>query len=132
MSSKDLFNPSEYSGKEEEVVGVHTGLHSSGIELEEGINTSMSRNYCSNCKKKIHCFVKIDKETKEAIIHNTCRIKECECKCRTHYACRNCGYLHPYGEKCNRPESETPLNPQHEEEFEKLMDSWREGENNNG
>ena len=85
---------------EETVVGVHH----SGVELQEGLNTNNSRYYCSNCKKKIHCFVKIDKETKEAIVHNTCKSPECECRCKTHYACKDCGYLHPYGQKCNRPE----------------------------
>lgn len=83
---------------EETIVGVHH----SGIELQEGSNTSISRYYCSNCKKKIHCYVKVDKNTKEAVVHNTCKSPDCECKCKTHYACKECGSLHPYGIDCNR------------------------------
>lgn len=83
---------------EETVVGVHQ----SGIKLVEGMNASFARNYCSNCKKKIHCYVKIDKDTNEAVFHNVCKTADCECKCRTHYACKKCGYLHPYGDLCDK------------------------------
>lgn len=106
---------------EETIVGVH----SSGIELEEGLNLSLSRNYCSNCKKKIHCYVKIDKKTNEAIAHNTCKSQDCECKCRTHYACKQCGYLHPYGQRCNRKETKKIPDKKSEQEFEKLMEDWK-------
>lgn len=102
------------------------GIHSSGVQLEEGLNTSNSRNYCSNCKKKIHCFVKVDRETKEAIIHKTCKSSDCACKCRTHFACKQCGYLHPYGQKCNRTEILKKIDPKSDEEFNKIMDEWRE------
>ena len=101
------------------------GVHHSGIQLEEGVNTSGGRYYCTNCRKKIHCYVKVDKETKEARVHNTCKDKICECKCKTHYACRQCGYLHPYGEKCNKVEVEKIPDPEAEKEFQELMDKWK-------
>lgn len=107
----------------EEVV---VGVHASGIELVEGLNTSNSRNYCSNCKRKIHCYVKVDRETKEAIIHKTCKSDDCECKCRTHFACKQCGYLHPYGTKCDRLEIERKSNPKSEAVFDELMEKWKE------
>jgi len=114
--------------EDEEIVGVHTGLHASGIYLEEGINTSIRRNYCANCKRNIHCYVKVDKETHEAVVHNTCKDKICECKCKTHYACKNCGYLHPYGTQCNKIESEYIPNPKNEEQFMELMEGWRKSQ----
>lgn len=122
-----LFNPSDFSGNGvgEETIGVHTGLHASGIELEEGLNTSINSNYCANCRRNIHCFVKIDKDTREAIIHKTCRNTECECKCKTHFVCRECGYLHPYGQKCDRKEIEKPRNAKNDKKFEKFMEDWR-------
>lgn len=104
---------------------VVVGVHASGIILEEGINTSLSRNYCTNCKRKTHCYVKVDRKTKEAIVHNTCTKKECECKCKTHYACKQCGHLHPYGHKCNRPEIEKKSNPKDDALFEELLAGWR-------
>jgi len=104
---------------------VVVGVHSSGIMLEEGLNTSLSRNYCSNCKKKIHCYVKVDKKTKEAIVHNTCKSTDCECKCKTHYACKQCGSLHPYGQKCNRIEVKSKSNTKSDTAFEKLLSDWR-------
>ena len=106
----------------EEVV---VGIHESGIELHEGLNVSLSRNYCSNCKKKIHSFVRVNKETKEAEIHVTCKSEDCECKCRTHYACKLCGYLHPYDQKCDRIDPMPPINPKNEEEFRKILDEWK-------
>jgi len=108
--------------EEETVIGVH----SSGIFLEEGSNTSGGRYYCSNCKKKIHCYVKVDRETNEAKIHNTCKDKICECKCKTHYACKICGYLHPYGQKCNKPENIMPRDSQSAKELDELLASWSE------
>ncbi|GEM_PF-3092530 len=107
---------------EEEIVGVHA----SGIELQEGMNISLARNYCANCKRKIHCYVKVDRETREATIHNTCKNQECECKCKTHYACKQCGYLHPYGQKCNRIEPERITNPEEDAAFERIMKEWQE------
>lgn len=119
---------SEEFDEKEEIIGVHTGLHASGIELQEGLNTSISRNYCSNCKINIHCFVKIDKETKEAIVHKTCRNVDCECKCKTHYSCRDCGYLHPYGQKCNRDEIETKIDPKSDAIFDKIISDYRKSQ----
>jgi len=107
-------------GGEETIVGIHT----SGVELEEGLNTSISRNYCSNCRKKIHCYVKVDKNTKQAEIHITCKSSDCECKCRTHFACKKCGYLHPYGIKCNYVEREPHYSSESDAVFEKLMKDW--------
>jgi hypothetical protein len=106
---------------EETIVGVH----SSGISLEEGLNTSLSRNYCANCRKKIHCYVKVNKKTKEAIVHNTCKSKDCKCKCKTHYACKQCGFVHPYGQKCNRMESMKILDPKNDKEFTKILEDWK-------
>lgn len=111
----------------EEVV---VGVHSSGIELQEGLNTSLNRNYCANCKRKTHCFVKVDKKTKEAIVHNTCKSADCECKCRTHYACKLCGYLHPYGQKCDRNDELTP-DPKYDEHVIGILNSWREYQKGN-
>lgn len=107
------------------------GIHHSGIQLEEGTNTSGGRYYCVNCKKKIHCYVKVDRETNEAVVHNTCKDKICECKCKTHYACRQCGYLHPYGEKCNNIEDEKILNSESERTFQELMDKWNKQQEEN-
>ena len=118
MSKKDF---PDYNGSEETVVGIHQ----SGIELQEGLNTSTRRNLCSNCNKNTHCYVKIDKETHEAIVHNTCKSPDCECRCKTHYSCRICGYLHPYGMKCNREEIERIPDPKADAEFDKFMLDWR-------
>lgn len=123
--TKNLFDPKDFDGKDEEIVGVHTGLHASGIELQEGRNTSTNRNYCANCKRNIHCFVKIDRETREAIIHKTCRNDDCECKCKTHYACRICDRLHPYGTKCNKPENQIQLDPKNEELIAHINEEFR-------
>jgi len=123
--TKDLPNLKKFdfpSLSNEEII---IGVHSSGIQLEEGINTSGGRYYCSNCKKKIHCYVKVDRKTHEAKVHITCKDKICECKCRTHYACKHSAHLHPYGEKCNRIEKELETNPKNEKVFEKLMNKWR-------
>lgn len=105
------------------------GIHSSGIQLEEGANTSISRYYCTNCKRKIHCYVKVDRDTNEAIVHNTCKDKICECKCKTHYSCKLCGYLHPYGEECDRPDSNLLRDPKTEKELDELLKSWNESKN---
>jgi len=122
--TKDFADPKiEFPSLDGEEIVI--GVHASGIELEEGLNTSNSRNYCSNCKKKIHCYVKVDRKTNEAIIHKTCKSPDCECKCKTHFACRQCGYLHPYGQKCNRIESQQS-NSKTDTKFEKLMEKWRE------
>lgn len=119
--SKELYDPSQFDGKEETVIGIHE----SGIELQEGLNTSLSRNYCANCKRKIHCYVKVDKKTKEATVHITCKSSDCECKCKTHYACKQCGHLHAYGEKCNNTELEYIAKPKDDEAFQKILEDWR-------
>lgn len=124
--TKDFPDPTKISVPMLDGEEVIVGVHSSGIVLEEGLNTSLSRNYCSNCKRKTHCYVQVNRQTKEAIVHNTCTIKNCECKCKTHYACKRCGYLHPYGQKCNRIETERKINPKADAAFQKIMDSWRE------
>lgn len=104
---------------------VVVGVHHSGLELEEGLNTNNSRYYCTNCRKKIHCYVTVDRDTNEAIFHNNCKDKECECRCKTHFACKQCGYLHPYGEKCDRVQDEKPkYSKESEKEFEKIMSGW--------
>jgi len=126
---KDFSDPTKIEfplldGEEEEVVGVHA----SGIKLVEGLNTSNSRNYCSNCKRKIHCYVKVDRRTKEAVIHKTCKNDDCECKCKTHYACKLCGHLHPYGQKCNKPEIIHQINPKSDIIFNKIIKDYRKSQ----
>ena len=111
---------SEYQS-EETVIGVHE----SGIELQEGLNTSVSRNYCANCKRNTHCFVKVDKDTREAIIENNCTNESCRCNCRTKYACKSCGNLHPYGQTCNKIEFEHTNNPKADKEISDLNVQWR-------
>ncbi len=117
--SKDFPDIPSFNGEETVI-----GYHSSGIQLEEGLNTSLSRNYCANCKRKIHCYVKVDRETGEATVHNTCKSSSCECKCKSHYACKQCGYLHAYGTKCNRVEFEHIPNSEAEKRFQELMEKW--------
>jgi hypothetical protein len=108
----------------EEVV---IGTHSSGVKLVEGDNTNNKRYYCGNCNRKIHCYVKVDSKTKEATIHKTCKNDDCECKCRTHYACKGCGYLHPYGELCNRKEKPAvAYNPDTDKLIEQLNKAYNE------
>lgn len=119
--SDEIFSPDNYNNAEETVIGIHH----SGVELEEGLNISLSRNYCANCKRKIHCYVKVDRITKEAIIHNTCKNSDCACKCKTHFACRVCGYLHPYGHKCTFVEPVRKIDAKAEAAFQKIMDDWR-------
>lgn len=112
------------SFKGEEVIGVHKG---DTQILIEGINESHTRYYCSNCKRKIHCYIKLHPETNEPSIHYSCKTEDCQCKCRTHYSCKNCGHIHPHGQKCLSNETNPPINQEQEETFQKLMDSWREG-----
>lgn len=122
MSDK---KPEEEDIDEETVVGIH----SSGIPLEEGMNMSLQRNYCTNCKRKTHCYVKVDRETKEAIVHNTCTNSSCECKCKTHYACRECGHLHPYGQKCNYITKDPPRNLENDKTWDLLLERFKEMKN---
>ena len=105
---------------------VVVGVHASGVELVEGSNQSLTRNYCSNCKKKVHCYVKVDRETNEAIIHKTCKNDDCECKCRTHYACKLCGHLHPHGMKCNHVDEEKVV---HSPETDRLIEELNKSYN---
>ncbi len=99
------------------------GKHESGIMLEEGMRLGI-RNYCARCKRNVHCHVVVD--NKEARVKFTCTNDGCECKCRTHFACKKCGYLHPYGEKCTRTEKEMEKDPKADEAFDKMMEDWRE------
>lgn len=100
---------------------VVVGVHESGILLEEGLNTGL-RNYCSKCRKNVHCHVKVD-DGKAAIIM-TCSNDDCECKCRTHFACKRCGKLHPYGKECDYKEEVRKINKKDEAKFKKLMKKW--------
>jgi hypothetical protein len=113
---------------DEEPEEIVVGRHVSGIILEEGLNTNTGRAYCSNCRRNIHCRVQIDKDTNEATIKMTCKNKECECKCKTHFACKRCGYLHPYGTTCSRVDAERQFDPKAEKAFQKLMDKWKKHE----
>ena len=108
---------------EEEPDEIVVGRHESGILLEEGAITGI-RNYCSKCKRNIHCHVVVDKETNEAEVIMTCR-PDCECKCQTHYTCKKCGHLHAYGTECNHNEIEKIPNPKWEKAFEDLMEKWQ-------
>jgi len=106
---------------DEEVVG----RHESGIMLEEGMITG-GRSYCANCKRNVHCHVVVEKGKAEVIF--TCRNDDCECRCRTHFACKRCGYLHPYGVKCDRVEEERKYNVKADNDFREFMDTWRESQ----
>lgn len=99
------------------------GVHESGIMLEEGMNTG-GRSYCANCKRNVHCHVVVEKGKADVIF--TCRNDDCECKCRTHFACKRCGHLHPYGVKCDKVEEEPKRNSAADEEFDKLMEDWKD------
>lgn len=103
------------------------GRHESGIMLEEGMNTG-GRSYCSNCRRNIHCHVKVDKKTSEAEIIKTCRNDDCECKCRTHFACKRCGHLHPYGTECTHKDEEKKRDQKADDDFEELMEKWRKSQ----
>ncbi len=105
--------------QDEEIV---VGVHESGILLEEGVRTG-GRNYCANCKRNVHCHVVVDDG--KATIKMTCKNTDCECKCKTCFACKRCGYLHPYGTVCNRSDTQTVRDPKAEKEFQKLMKKWR-------
>ncbi|MCY4489863.1 MAG: hypothetical protein OXC46_00170 [Thaumarchaeota archaeon] len=91
----------------EEIVG-KAGIYDN---LEGGSDPFGSRFRCPNCRggsgtKKfpLHCKV-VNGEPKI-----TCNNKECNCPCRTHYACKSCGHLHAYGSKCDTPRHEpTPV-----------------------
>jgi len=107
--------------QDEEVIGVHE----SGIMLEEGMNTG-GRNYCANCKRNIHCHVVVEKGKAEIIM--TCKNNDCECKCKTHFACKRCGHLHPYGSECNQKDEEAKRDSKADEDFNNLMDKWRKSQ----
>jgi len=111
---------SEDESWNEEVV---VGRHESGIMLEEGMITG-GRSYCGNCKRNVHSHVVVKGGKAEVVF--TCRNDDCECKCRTHFACKRCGYLHPYGEKCNRVVEEKKRDATADEKFNELMENWRE------
>lgn len=104
----------------EEIV---VGVHESGVKLVEGDNTNNKRYYCGNCTKKIHCYVTV--EGGQATIHKTCKNDDCECKCRTHYACKVCGYLHPYGELCDKVEKEPEVNKENDSVIEDINEQYR-------
>lgn len=101
--------------KEEETT---VGISHSGIELEEGIRTGIS-NYCSKCRRNVHCHVKVEGKTAEIVV--TCSNDDCECRCRTHFACKRCGYLHPYGMKCDRLEEAQIRSEKNDKEFDEIM-----------
>ena len=104
---------------------VVVGVHASGIILEEGLNTG-GRNYCANCKRNVHCHVVV-KDSKADIIM-TCKNTDCECRCKTHFACKKCGYLHPYGTVCNRKDEENKIDSKADEDFNDLMETWRKSQ----
>ena len=49
-------------------------------------------------------------------------------KCKTHFACKQCGYLHAYGTKCDRVDSEYTPNPESEKIFQEIIDGWRKSQ----
>jgi len=103
------------------------GRHESGIILQEGLNTSTSRSNCSECKRNSHCFVTVDKETREAEINKTCTNETCKCKCRTHYACKICGMLHPYGiNSCTKLDLTPKPNKKSDEKINRINAEWKE------
>jgi len=106
----------------ETTVGTHTGTQT----LESGDMAFSGRNYCSNCGKRppktpIHCYVN---SQGESIVR--CKSNDCECLCRTHYSCKICTRLHPYGSKCNLPKLEKTSNPSSDAIFNKIISDWRE------
>lgn len=108
----------------EESDEILVGKHESGVLLEEGMNTGL-RNYCAKCKRNVHCHVKVEKDKAEIVM--TCSNDDCECRCRTHFACKRCGRLHPYGKQCTQvDEDDKPRDPKSEEEFQKLLESFKE------
>ena len=78
--------------------------------LEGGSDPFGSRFRCGNCrggaagsrKLPLHCKV-IAGEPKI-----NCNNEKCNCPCRTHYACKSCGHLHPYDQKCNIVQVDRP------------------------
>ena len=103
---------------DEEIV---IGRHESGILLEEGMITG-GRNYCANCKRNVHCHVVVNDGKAEVIM--TCKNNDCECKCRTHYACKRCGHLHAYGTECTHSDEEIIHSAESDKIFEEWVEKW--------
>ena len=106
------------------------GTTEAGIELVEGVNQSIGKYYCSNCKRQIHCYVTVAEETDEetdeitkvAKIHNVCTNQACECRCKTHYICRICSRLHPHGQtKCSSNQESPQYTPEQDKEWEERL-----------
>lgn len=113
---------SEDSPFEEEVV---IGVHESGMVLEEGLITG-GRSYCANCRRNVHCHVLVDDGKAEIVM--TCKNDSCECRCRTHFACKKCGHLHPYGSECTHKDDERMTTSESDKNFEELMEKWKESQ----
>ena len=97
------------------------GVHESGIVLEEGLITG-GRSYCANCRRNIHCRVVVEKGKAEIVM--TCKGSDCECRCRTHFACKGCGHLHPYGTECTHKDDDFTPSPESERIFDELFEKW--------
>ena len=106
-----------------EEVETTIGVHESGIKLIEGEHIG-NTFHCANCNKNIHCHVKVEKKKAEIIM--TCNNDLCSCKCRTHYACKICGYLHWYGIMCNREDKKTTPSKESDDAFDQIIGNWRD------
>ena len=90
---------------------------------------------CGRCRgsknvKPRHCYVKAD-----GTPMITCNDKECQCKCKTHYICKECGRLAPYDQKVKHvclektwqitPPKLTKKDKELESEIQVMMSKWR-------
>jgi len=121
MTTDDFPEP-----KKEDNGEITIGTHTGNQMLESGDMAFNGRNYCSNCGKRppktpIHCYVN---SQGEAIVR--CKSNDCECLCRTHYSCKICTHLHPYGQRCNIFEIGSQPNSQSDAIFNKIISDWQE------
>ena len=96
-------------------------------ELQEGADPFGRRFRCSRCqggatkKLPLHCKVVAGE------IQINCSNDDCNCPCRTHYACRSCGHLHPYGKDCDVRKVElSPVTPEMQKAIEMVNDFAKE------
>ena len=75
----------------------------------------------------MHCFVTVDRKTNEAVFHDLCtKNQPCDCRCKTHYSCRDCGYLHPYQNPCDRSETVPSKNTKSDKQINDINTQWKE------
>ena len=101
----------------------------------EQIANIESVHRCGRCRgsknvKPRHCYVKRD-----GTIVMTCNDKDCQCKCHTHYICKDCGTLAPYDKSykhvCPEKQEQYPRRKLTKEEQEyndqvtRQLEAWR-------